>query len=134
MTPLDRIATRSIVAGQHFQKFDFENQIGARLDVGTHGPLAVGQVRWHPQLALAADLHAHQAQVPAFDNPTGTNHALERFASTEGRIEFSAVSQRATVLGGDQRAFDYAFAVALFQVDDLQLFVRSEEHTLNSSH
>ncbi|MOA34512.1 hypothetical protein D3C78_1558880 [compost metagenome] len=77
----------------------------------------------HPQLALATDLHAHQAQIPALDDATGADHALEGFAATVGRIEFGAVFEGAAVLGGDQRTFDYAFAVALFQVDDLQLFI-----------
>ena len=53
---------KSIIPRQHFQQFNLENQVRIRRDLA-HGSLAIGKVRWHPQLALAADLHAHDALV-----------------------------------------------------------------------
>ena len=61
--------------------------------------------------------------LPSLDHPPRANHALERFTPAVGRIEFSPVFQPATVLGGNQRAFDGGFAVAWLKVNDLQLVV-----------
>ena len=85
-----------------------------------HTALAIAQLRRHLQFALAANAHAHQALVPPFDHPTGTDHALEGLAARPGRIELAAVGQPAGVLSGDQGAFDGGLAVAVDEVDDLQ--------------
>ena len=54
----------SVVAGEHFQQFDLEQQVGVGLDVRADLPFAVGQMGRDEQPSLAADLHAHQALVP----------------------------------------------------------------------
>jgi len=68
------------------------------------------------QFAFAADLHADQALIPAFDHAAGADNALERFVFAEGGIEFGAVFEPAGVVGGDEGAFDDGFAVANLQV------------------
>ncbi len=57
------VSQRSIVARQHFQQFDLKPQVGVRCDVRAHASFTIRQVRGHLQCALAADLHAHQADV-----------------------------------------------------------------------
>src|SRR5690606_1972577 len=67
-------AIPSIVAGQHLQQLDLEDQVG----IGRNAPdgaFAVAQVCRHEQLAPAAHAHAHQALVPALDDPPGADHA-----------------------------------------------------------
>lgn len=68
------------------------------------------------QFAFAADLHADQALIPAFNHAAGADNALERFVFAEGGIEFGAVFEPAGVVGGDEGAFDDGFAVANLQV------------------
>ena len=68
------------------------------------------------QFAFAADLHADQALVPAFDDAAGADNALEGFVFAVGGIEFGAVFEPAGVVGGDEGAFDDGFAVAKLQV------------------
>ncbi|MNV35067.1 hypothetical protein D3C71_1265030 [compost metagenome] len=80
-------------------------------------------MRRHQQLALAADLHAHDALVPALDDPPGADHALEGFATTVRRVEFGPVLQPATVLGGDQCAFYGGFSVTHLKIDYLKLVI-----------
>ena len=55
--------SRSIVACKHFQQFDLKPQVGVRCDMRAHASFTIGQVRGYLQCALAADLHAHQADV-----------------------------------------------------------------------
>src|SRR5690606_29010049 len=95
-------ALSSVVARQHLEQLDLENQIRVGRDAA-HGALAIAQLRRHPQPALAAHAHAHQADVPALDHPASTDHALERLAAGEGGVELAAIFQGAAVLGGDQR-------------------------------
>lgn len=64
------------------------------------------------EFAFAADLHADQALVPAFDDTASADDALEGFAFAVGGIEFGAVGEPAGVVGGDECAFDYGFAGA----------------------
>lgn len=86
---------------------------------------AVGEVGGNLQFAFTANLHAHQALVPAFDDAAGADDALEGFAFAVGRIEFGAVFEPAGVVGGDEGAFDDSFAIANMQVFNDQ-FVHSE--------
>ena len=57
------VSQRLIVARQHFQQFDLKPQVGVRGDMRAHASFTISQVRGHLQCALAADLHAHQADV-----------------------------------------------------------------------
>ena len=68
------------------------------------------------EFAFAADLHAHQALIPAFNHAAGADHALEGFVVAVGGIEFGAVFEPAGLVGGDEGAFDDGFAVAKLQV------------------
>src|SRR5690606_32763249 len=58
--------------------------------------------------------------IPTLDHPTGADHALERLAAREGRVELTAVGQPAAILGSDQGALDHGFSVAGLQVFDDQ--------------
>ncbi|CEI04962.1 hypothetical protein PAMH19_1372 [Pseudomonas aeruginosa] len=113
----------SVVAGEHFQQFDLEQQVGVGLDVRADLPFAVGQVGRDEQPSLATDLHAHQALVPTLDHSSGADHALEWPAALVGGVEQRAVFQGALVLGGDQRTLHYLLAVAQEEVFDLQSVV-----------
>src|SRR5690606_18192382 len=63
--------------------------------------------------------------VPALDHSPGADHALERLAALVGGVEDGAVFQRATVLGGDQRALDHFLALAGLDVLDQQFVTHS---------
>src|SRR5471030_16806 len=77
---------------------------------------------------------SHRANLfPTLDHPPSPNHALKRFATAVGGIEFGAVFQPSAILSGDQRAFDRCFAVAQLKVDYLKLiihYMHSSVHTL----
>ena len=72
------------------------------------------------EFAFAADLHAHQALVPTFDDAAGADDALEGFAFAVGGIEFGAVGEPAGVVGGDEGAFDHGFTSAGYEILDNQ--------------
>lgn len=76
------------------------------------------------EFALAADLHADQALIPAFNDAAGADDALEGFAFAVGGIEFGAVFEPTGVVGGDEGAFDDGFAVAKLQVFNKQVVHR----------
>ncbi|MNE93216.1 hypothetical protein D3C80_1910390 [compost metagenome] len=73
-------------------------------------------MRRHEELALATDLHAHEADIPALDHSAGADHALERLAAVVGRVELCTVLQVAVVVGGDQSTLDRFLAVAQLNV------------------
>lgn len=89
-------------------------------DQRTDLPFAISEVRGNLQFAFAADLHAHQALVPAFDDAAGTDYTLEGFAFAVGGIEFGAVFKPAGVVGGDKGAFGHGFTRAGDEVLDNQ--------------
>src|SRR5262245_5112980 len=67
----------------HSQKFDDEGQLRIRRDRAGVAALAVGEVGGDDELALAADLHAGDALVPALDDLPGAELEGERAAAVE---------------------------------------------------
>src|SRR6188768_972760 len=59
---------------------------------------AVGQRRRHPELALAADLHAHHALVPTLDHAALADREGERLAAVARAVELVAVGEPARVV------------------------------------
>jgi len=121
-----------IVARQHFQQFNFKNEIRIGFYQRVDLAFAISEMCGNVQFAFTADLHAHQALVPAFNHSTGADHTLERFAFAVGGIEFGAVFEPAGVVGGDECAFDDGFAVANLQVFNNE-FVPHATYVLNIS-
>ena len=105
-----------IVARQHFQQLNLKYQVGVGFDMRADLAFAISEMCRDLEFAFAADLHADQALVPAFDDAAGADDALEGFAFAVGGIEFGAVFEPAGVVGGDEGAFDDGFAVAKVQV------------------
>ncbi|MNT87246.1 hypothetical protein D3C72_2276370 [compost metagenome] len=89
---------------------------------------AIGQLRRDVEFALAADLHAHHALVPALDHTAGADDALERLAAFMGRVENRTVFQGAGVVGRDQGALDDFLAFAQLNIFNFQF----ADHRSNS--
>src|SRR3989338_4842821 len=101
------------------------------LDEDAELPFAIAEVGRHEEFALAADPHAHQAQVPALDHQPGADHALEGLAALVGRVEAGAILQETVVLGADQGTFDHFLTLTQLDVDHLQ-FVVHHSHSSRS--
>lgn len=85
---------------------------------GSNLAFTVGEVCGYPEFTFAADLHAQQALIPAFDDASGADDALEGFAFFVGGVELGAIFEPAGVVGGDEGAFDDGFAAAGLEVFD----------------
>src|SRR5260370_32584547 len=77
------------------QQLDLERQFGVRRDDAGRAPGAVAQSGRDDELALAADLHAGHALVPALDDPTGAELKGERLAAVEAGGELFPVGEPA---------------------------------------
>src|SRR3990167_1025348 len=119
---MTRVATErpSIIPRQHFQQLDLKDQVGVGLDVRTELAIPIPQVRGDEEFALAADAHAHHADIPALDHPTGADHALEGLAAIIGGVELAAIFKKPIVLGGDQRPLDHFLAITQLNIFDHQ--------------
>lgn len=60
----------SIIPRQYFQQLNLKTQVAVGLDMLAHRSLAIGQMRRNEQGPYTADLHAHQALVPASSDVT----------------------------------------------------------------
>src|SRR5579885_1722038 len=98
----------------HVKQLHLEGQLRVGRDLA-HGAVAVGQVRRDDQLALAANLHAGHALVPALDDLAATEPEREGLAAVEAAVELRTVLQRAGVMDDDLVALLGRLAVADLQ-------------------
>src|SRR3954468_24178149 len=100
----------------NFEKLDFEEQSGIRRDDAARAARTVDEFGRNRQLALAADLHAGHAFVPAADHVPFSEREDERLAAVLSRVELAplrAVRERpAGVVHGDFAAGGSRFARA----------------------
>src|SRR5678815_6064275 len=72
-------------------QLDVEHQGGAGRDHATGTARAVTHFRRDHEAALAADLHAHDAFVPAPDHHAGANREFERLVAIDRAVELLAL-------------------------------------------
>src|SRR5262249_4804832 len=108
----------------HREQFDVEHQRRIRGDHAAGAARAVAERRRNDQRALAADLHAGDALVPALDDAPLADREFERLVAIDRRVEFLALVAvlvepagivHDTGLAGLRRS-----AGAYLAVDDLQ--------------
>src|SRR6266576_1958543 len=75
----------------HRQQFDIEHQRRVRWNRTAGTARAVTQRGRNDQRALAADLHAGDAFVPARDHAALADRKLERLVAVDRRVEFLAL-------------------------------------------
>src|SRR3569832_1967024 len=80
------------------QQFHFEHQGGVRRDHAAGTARPVGQFRRDGELALAADLHAGHALVPAGDALAHAELEFEGVVAVDAGVEFLAVGEPAGVV------------------------------------
>src|SRR5512135_3803692 len=100
------------------QQFHFEHQRGVRRDHAAGTARAVGQVRRDGELALAADLHARHALVPAGDDLAHAELEFEWVVAVDAGVELLAVGEPAGVMHGHVLAGAGGGAVADDEVFD----------------
>src|SRR6185312_12645415 len=71
----------------HVHQVDHEDQGLAAGDRRSGPAVAIGQVRGDLQAAAPADLHAHQALVPALDDLSDADPEVQRLTAVPGGIE-----------------------------------------------
>src|SRR5687767_422103 len=84
------------------EELDLEHQGRVGGNGAREAAWAVGQIRRDGELALAADLHAGDALIPALDHAPGAELELERLAAILAGIELLAVGQPARVVDLDR--------------------------------
>src|SRR6185295_10210695 len=92
--------SRSIPALLRSQQFDFEDESRVRRyrTAGrAHGPVA--EVGRNDEFPLSADLHAHNALIPASDDSPAANGKGQRL-STNGAVKFCSVYKGTGVMYG----------------------------------
>jgi len=72
------------------KQLDIEDQHGVRRNDAAGAARAIAQLRLQDQCALAADLHAFDALVPALDHAPRAQGEFERFAAIDRAVEFLA--------------------------------------------
>src|SRR6185369_1068759 len=89
----------------NLEELDFEQQRGVRRNDPAGAARAVAELGRDGELALAADLHAGHALVPALDDVALAEREHERLAAVLARVELAAlrtvVEQPAGVVHGD---------------------------------
>src|SRR3954468_3171042 len=104
----------------NFEQLDFEEQRGIRRDDAAGAARAVAELGRDRQLALAADLHAGHAFVPAADHVPLAEREHERLAAVLARVELAAFravrEQPAGVVHGDFAAGGSRFARAYGEI------------------
>src|SRR3954467_10501675 len=104
----------------NFEQLDFEEQRGICWDDAARAARTVAEVGRNRQLALAADLHAGHAFVPAADHVPFSERENERLAAVLARIELAALravrEQPAGVVHGHFAAGGSRFARAYREI------------------
>src|SRR5262245_60833585 len=95
---------------------NLEDQLGVGRNLRRRAAPAVGQLGGEPQVALAPDLHAGYALVPALDHFAGAKFEGERLAGVLAGVELRAVEQPAGVVNRDGVATGGGLAGALLQI------------------
>src|ERR1051325_11246501 len=75
----------------HLQQFDIEHQRGVGRDDAAGAAGAIAELGRDDQGALAADLHAGHALVPALDHLMRAEWERKRLAAVEGAVELLAL-------------------------------------------
>src|SRR3954469_7709475 len=104
----------------NFAQLDFEEQRGIRREYASRSARAVAELGRDRQLALAADLHAGHAFVPAADHVPLAEREHERLPAVLARIELAALravcEQPARVVHGHFAAGRSRFARAYGEI------------------
>src|SRR5450432_793863 len=93
---MTRFSSRSVLRADmrwrllHVDQVDDEDQRLAWRDRAAGAAIAVGQVRRNHQPAAAADPHAGNAVVPAFDDAAATERKRQRVAAAPRAVELLA--------------------------------------------
>ena len=82
-------------------KLRVEDERGVGGDDATDGAVAVGKVRLDGELALLADLHAHEALIPALDDLTLADSEAERLVAVAAGVELCTIREGAGVVNLD---------------------------------
>src|SRR5262249_43561546 len=106
----------------HFHQLHFEFEAGVRRDVRRMSARAVAEIGRDDEAAFAADLHADDALIPAFDHLTGSDLEIERFTFVARAVELATVHERARVVNRDAVAVLGLATGPDLIVDDLELF------------
>src|SRR5262245_23449614 len=75
----------------HAEKLDVEQQRSVRRDRAASAPGAIAHLRRNDEGALAADLHAGYAFIPALDDLAFAEAECEWLAAIDGRVELGAL-------------------------------------------
>ena len=86
------------------EQLDLEFERGIGRDDAARAARAVAEVRRDHQCAFAADLHAGNAFVPAFDHAAAAERERKRLAPVARAVELGAVEQPAGVVDDDRLA------------------------------
>src|SRR5439155_18716853 len=98
----DLMAQRSLF---DLQELDFESQFRVRRNIPARSFFSVGELGRNDEFALAADLHADHALIPASDDLSITEDELERLLAIETAIELGAVGEPTRVVHPDDVVF-----------------------------
>ena len=82
------------------KQFDIEHQGCVRWNNSREALIAIGEISWDDELALATNLHSGNTFVPALNHHPDTECELKR-ATANGAVEFRSICQDTGVVDGD---------------------------------
>src|SRR5207249_7548174 len=89
-------------SGADLEQLYLEDQLGVGRDDAAGAARPVTECRRDDELALAADLHAGHALVPALDDHAGAELERERLVAVVAAVELLAVAEPAGVVDLDR--------------------------------